>query len=124
LTTYQNRYRELLRCTRQWRNLKARKWNGFGQNDNREPGPGQLTMTCPACPQPGLNLPEDWKTHEGDTGSIMPSFVMDGNFKVEHMKMQKPLDDVTIADGHGFMVGEERYKEHIRIVKEVKLVCS
>jgi hypothetical protein len=56
----QNRYRELMRVGRQWRNLKYRKWHGFGHM-NREPQPGELALFCAACPQPGINLPENWK---------------------------------------------------------------
>ena len=39
---------------------------------------------------------------------------MDGNFSAEHMKMKNPQDDVSLADGHGFMVADERYKNHLR----------
>jgi hypothetical protein len=113
-----------LRVTRQWRNLKARKWHGFGYDTDREPGPGDLTIFCPACPQPGINLSEDWKARQEEEGTLMRSFVMDGNFKAEHMKMRRPFDDVAISDGHGFMVGEKRYKDHIKISKDVKLVSS
>jgi hypothetical protein len=111
-----------LRVTRQWRNLKARKWHGFGYDTDREPGPGDLTIFCPACPQPGINLSEDWKARQEEEGTLMRSYVMDGNFKAEHMKMCRPFNDVAISNGHGFMVGEKRYKDHIKISKDVKLV--
>lgn len=58
-----DRYRELLRCTRQYRNLKQLKWHGFG-HDLSPPGLGELAVQCPACPQPGVNLPEDWEEDE------------------------------------------------------------
>ena len=63
LTLYrsnQYRYRELLRVSRQWRNQKMRRWAGFGHR-TESIGPGDLAVTCPACPQPGKNLPDDWK---------------------------------------------------------------
>ena len=56
----QNRYRELIRIGRQWRNLKYRKWHGFGYVQ-REPQPNELALFCAACPQPHINLPEKWK---------------------------------------------------------------
>ena len=56
----QDRYRELLRCTRQYRNLKHLKWHGFG-HDITMLGLGDLAVLCPACPQPGMNLPDDWE---------------------------------------------------------------
>ena len=59
-TDPQDRYRELLRTSRLWRNIKYRKWNGFGHGDLRKPGSGSLALFCAACPQPGINLPTDW----------------------------------------------------------------
>ena len=56
----QDRYRELLRTSRLWRNLKYRKWHGFGHSPDKDPGPGELALFCAACPQPGVNLPADW----------------------------------------------------------------
>jgi hypothetical protein len=44
-----------------WRDLKHRKWFGFGHDAGKDPGDGGLALFCPACPQPGLNLPADWK---------------------------------------------------------------
>ena len=58
-----DRYRELLRCTRQYRNIKHLKWHGFG-HDVRPPGLGELLVQCPACPQPGVNIPENWEEDE------------------------------------------------------------
>jgi hypothetical protein len=41
------------------------------------------------------------------------SFVMDGNFKAEHLHPIKPDDEVWLADGLGFMVGKDRYQNHL-----------
>ena len=57
----QNRYRELMCVSRQWRDLLVRKRFGFGHETNRLPGNGDLALFCPACPQPDVNLPADWK---------------------------------------------------------------
>lgn len=43
-----------------WRDLTNRKRAGFGHDTERNPGPGDLAIFCPACPQPGLNLPDEW----------------------------------------------------------------
>lgn len=56
-----NRYAELRRVSRQWRNLKLRKWFGFGHREDA-PGRGEMALFCAACPQPGVNLPADWET--------------------------------------------------------------
>jgi hypothetical protein len=49
--------------SRQWRDLKNRKWFGFGHDLDTEPGNGALALFCPACPQPGINIPDDWRSH-------------------------------------------------------------
>ena len=54
-----NRYAELRRLTRQWRQLKKRKWHGMPY-DPRPRGPGEMAIFCAACPQPGINLKPQW----------------------------------------------------------------
>lgn len=58
-----NRYRELRRVSRQYRNLKLWEVFGFGHTDE-EPTKGSLALFCPACPQPEINLPEGWEQTE------------------------------------------------------------
>jgi len=55
-----NRYHELLRVSRQWRNLELRKSFGFGHHE-KPPQTGDMAHGCASCPQPGINLPENWK---------------------------------------------------------------
>jgi hypothetical protein len=58
-----NLYREFRRMSRIWRWMKRLKWAGFGNNNTmaRDVSPGQLAVFCPACPQPGINIPDNWK---------------------------------------------------------------
>ncbi|KDQ49399.1 hypothetical protein JAAARDRAFT_143483, partial [Jaapia argillacea MUCL 33604] len=57
-------YREFMRVIHRWRHLKVMKWNGFGHGPYRKVGPGDLALWCAACPQLGINLPDDWKEEE------------------------------------------------------------
>ena len=43
----------------------------------------------------------------------MQTFVIDGNFSAEHLKMRQPANDISITDGHGFMVTDGPYKQHL-----------
>ena len=54
-----DRYNELRRVVRQWRNLKYRKW--FAVLNDGDAPKGSMALFCAACPQPGVNLPENWK---------------------------------------------------------------
>ncbi|KAG1804027.1 hypothetical protein EV424DRAFT_1474522 [Suillus variegatus] len=109
-----DRYRELMRVARQWRQLKTMKWHGFGHRSDN-PSTGELALFCPACPQPGINvlLSEDESLDDDPSWKYTRSFVMDGNFKAEHLHPIKPFDEVWLSDGLGFMVGKDRYKMHL-----------
>ena len=58
-----NLYDEFRRMSRLWRWMKKLKWAGYGHNkqDHLNPPSGSLSIFCPTCPQPAVNLPEDWK---------------------------------------------------------------
>ena len=58
-----NLYKQLLRASRQWRDLKNRMESGLGHpHENGNPSNGSMSIFCPACPQPGINLPDDWQS--------------------------------------------------------------
>jgi len=58
----QNLYKQLLRASRQWRDLTNRMKSGLGhQQVEGSPSDGSMATFCPACPQPGINLPDDWQ---------------------------------------------------------------
>lgn len=51
-----------MKAARQWRDLKNRMQSGIGyQQKDEPPSDGSMGLFCPACPQPGINLPDDWK---------------------------------------------------------------
>ena len=66
-----DRYRELMRALRQWRDLASRRRAGLPMEKERQLEPGGLALFCPACPQPGVNLPVNWKD---DPEQYVPSF--------------------------------------------------
>ncbi|KAG1884252.1 hypothetical protein F4604DRAFT_1878716 [Suillus subluteus] len=113
-----DRYRELMRVARQSRQLKTMKWHGFGHRSDI-PSTGELALFCPACPQPGINVlvAGDESLDDDDKNSpswkYTRSFVMDGNFKAEHLHPIKPFDEVWLSNGLSFMVGKDRYKMHL-----------
>jgi len=56
-------YNEFQRMSRLWRWMKKLKWAGFGHNGKiaMNVDRGELANYCPACPQPSINLPDNWK---------------------------------------------------------------
>jgi hypothetical protein len=133
-----DRYRELMRVSRIWRDLVNRKRFGFEHETDRSPRPGDLALYCPACPQPGINLPVSWKDSYDEyvellsignlanfsyvSWLVMQRYVVDGNFTAQHMKMKTPDDDVLLADGMGYMVTEGPYQTHVAESAEEKEV--
>jgi hypothetical protein len=56
-------YREFRRMARIWRWMKKLKWAGYagGPNKVKDVGAGELAIFCPAYPQPGINIPDNWR---------------------------------------------------------------
>lgn len=113
-----NRYMELIRVGRQMRKLQVSK--RFGELYHGSSPPGSQTIFCPSCPQPGINLPLNWKN--------LPNWItrrtiaVDGNFHADHIKMRRPDLDIKLSNGKGYMAEESRYEEYMSIVKEPSLV--
>ena len=83
--------------------------------------PGSLALFFPSCPQPGINLPANWKE--------LPSWVMhrtvtvDANFHAGHIRMCCPDLDIMLINGQeGYLVEEVHFKEYLSVAKEMHAV--
>ncbi|KAG1800552.1 hypothetical protein EV424DRAFT_1332065, partial [Suillus variegatus] len=114
--TVPDQYRELMRVSRLWRDLQNRKWFGFGHDMESGPGPGDLALFCPSCPQPGINMPLLWE----QKWLVMKRLVVDGNFTAQHMNMREPEQDIFLLDGSGYMVTNSEYQAHLASATESK----
>lgn len=110
---------ELIRVSRQMRKLQNLKRFGAVYQDQPST-PGSLTIFCPSCPQPGINLPPDW-TNLPDW-LTRRTITVDGNFHADHIKMRRPDLDVGLTNGRGFMVEERRYQQYLSFVQEPTFV--
>ncbi|KAH9035584.1 hypothetical protein EDB84DRAFT_1269414 [Lactarius hengduanensis] len=114
----QYRYKQLLRASRQWRDLRSRIESGLGHQPEGERSPdGAMAIFCPACPQPGINLPKDWKTLYPPY--LIRTFIMDGNFSAEHMRHRSGEKDVALSAGMAFMANPNSYKAHLQSGQEI-----
>jgi hypothetical protein len=92
----------------------------FGETYGLFSTPGSQTIFCPSCPQPGINLPTNWKN--------LPHWVtrrtitVDGNFHADHIRMRRPDLDVMLTDGQGYMAGDAKYREYLAVAKELPVV--
>ncbi|KAH8987551.1 hypothetical protein EDB86DRAFT_2832248 [Lactarius hatsudake] len=108
----------LLRMSRQWRDIKSRMEQGLGHQSEDTAPDGSLAIFCPACPQPGINLPNDWKTRY-EPNELIRTFIMDGNFSAEHMRHRSGERDVALSAGMAFMANPELYKAHLQSGTEI-----
>ncbi|KAH9008383.1 hypothetical protein EDB85DRAFT_1883574 [Lactarius pseudohatsudake] len=113
-----NMYKQLLRTSRQWRDIKSRMEQGLGHQSEETAPDGSMAIFCPACPQPGINLPNDWKTRY-EPNELIRTFIMDGNFSAEHMRHRSGERDVALSAGMAFMANPELYKAHLRSGTEI-----
>ncbi|KAH9012753.1 hypothetical protein EDB85DRAFT_2158724 [Lactarius pseudohatsudake] len=116
-----NLYKQLLRASRQWRDLKSRMQSGWGhQQVGDSTNDGSMAIFCPACPQPGINLPNDWKDrYHDDPNQLIRTFIMDGNFSAEHMRCRSGDADLPLSAGMAFMANPNSYKAHLHSGKEI-----
>lgn len=132
-----------MRVSRQWRNLQAMKRAGLAHDPDRTRTPGDLALFCATCPQPGINLPlheveqaqnkcvalharvDKTSSHFQNFRSLYArSVVVDGNFKLDNLKMKSAAEDVALSDGEAFFVGQVQYQEHLRTTIYSKEVCG
>jgi hypothetical protein len=100
------------------RKLQASK--RFGEIYSLSSPPPSLTLFCPSCPQPGINLPLNWK--DLPNWVIRRTITVDGNFHADHIKMRRPDQDIMLTNGQGYMVEEAQYKEYLSVAKEPRVV--
>jgi hypothetical protein len=107
---------ELIRVNRQMRKLQVSKC--FGGIYMAVSTPGSLALFCPSCPQPGINLPVNWK--ELPRWVTCRTVTVDANFYADHIQMCQLDLDIMLMDGQeGYMVEEVRFKEYLSVAKEM-----
>ncbi|KAI6096537.1 hypothetical protein EDD16DRAFT_1719774 [Pisolithus croceorrhizus] len=125
-----DRYEQFLRIIRQWRHLKLLKRTGRGHDplgiSNTKQG--DCALLCPACPHPGKNLPQDWRSVGPEKQFLYSLFVtLDANFRLKRRAVSKDSNDPSLSEGWAYFVEESAYKSylshHVNDVQE-KSTCS
>ncbi|KAF8889255.1 hypothetical protein BD779DRAFT_1671827 [Infundibulicybe gibba] len=112
-----DRYRSLILMIRIYRHIKMLKRSGKGH----DPGgamatkPGECTVMCPACPQPGMNLPPDWEHAEVSKRHLYRLFLgIDANFRLKRKNVSSDKVDPGLGNGWAYFVGEGEFKQFLR----------
>ncbi|KAJ7770736.1 hypothetical protein B0H16DRAFT_1306425 [Mycena metata] len=100
-----DRYDEFMRMTREWRHLMMLKRAGRGHDPAgvEATKAGECALLCPACPQPGKNLPPNWKDTRKSRRFLYALFLaLDANFRMRRKKVSSEEKDPSLGDGWSF----------------------
>ncbi|KAK6974482.1 hypothetical protein R3P38DRAFT_3335742 [Favolaschia claudopus] len=112
-----NRYHEFGRMAREWRNVRMLKRAGRGHAVSGVAGTaaGECALLCPACPQPGKNLPVGWEDVPEETKFIYALFLaMDANFRLKRKDVSTEEKDPGLGDGWAFICNVKEYMSHVK----------
>ncbi|KAI0258537.1 hypothetical protein BC834DRAFT_835379 [Gloeopeniophorella convolvens] len=118
-----NCYKQLLRAAWQWCDIKTKHRSGLRFPQEVPSDDGSATIFCPACPQPGVNLPNDWETQYTKV-ELMRTFIMDGNFVADYMRSHTNESDIALSPGQAFMVRSEPFQAHLQRATEPPQACA
>ncbi|KAJ7116142.1 hypothetical protein C8R43DRAFT_1138010 [Mycena crocata] len=97
-----NRYTEFLRMARQYRHLLMLKRSGRAHDPSGVYGtqPGECAVLCPACPRPGVNLPDDWHQAPPEMRYLYILFLaLDACFRLKRRMVSSNLRDPGLGTG-------------------------
>ncbi|KAF8170553.1 hypothetical protein BJ912DRAFT_933216 [Pholiota molesta] len=130
MRTPKDRYPSFLRMIHEWRHLSMLKRAGRGHDPKgvATTKEGECAVLCPACPQPGKNMPENWTERPKEFQFLDTLFIsIDANFRLKRKNVSSHDSDPGLSKGYSYFVEETRYREHLKNYiseKEPKSSCS
>ncbi|KAJ7085995.1 hypothetical protein B0H15DRAFT_923193 [Mycena belliarum] len=120
-----DRYHEWLRMCRKFRHIMMLKRAGraaaYSTGGVFGTGPGELVLQCPACPRPGVNLPEGWEDAPPEMRFLYTLFLaLDACFRLTRRLVSSELRDPDLSPGWGHLVATTPYREFLRSVTDQK----
>ncbi|KAF9463104.1 hypothetical protein BDZ94DRAFT_1193298 [Collybia nuda] len=111
------RYVAFMRMVREWRHLTLLKRFGRGHDPSGVRGTkkGECAVICPACPQPGRNLPLDWEDAPVWVQWLYTLFLaIDANFRLKRLDVSNDIRDPGLNHGYAYFVEEKAFKKYLR----------
>ncbi|KAG2117623.1 hypothetical protein DEU56DRAFT_874102 [Suillus clintonianus] len=103
--------------SRQFRHILSLKRAGRGHEPGGALGTteGELAVLCPACPQPGKNLPLGWGDIEATTQKCRWLYAlflaMDANFRLCRRNKSSEQADPSLSQGWAYFVEQSGFKD-------------
>ncbi|KAG1846964.1 hypothetical protein C8R48DRAFT_750553 [Suillus tomentosus] len=111
-----SRYSAFLRMIREYRHMSLLKRSGRGHVEHGISNlqPGELALHCPACPQPGVNLPRGWETVDPSMKFLYYLIIaMDANFRLKNRIRSSDSADPGMHTGFAYFVANQPYNAHV-----------
>ncbi|KAJ7788496.1 hypothetical protein B0H14DRAFT_3576895 [Mycena olivaceomarginata] len=114
-----DRYEEFLRMTRQWQHLMLLKRAGRAHDPCEDriaaTKASELALLCPACPQPGINLPVNWDKVPFEKAFLYALFLaIDANFRLKRKDVSSEEADPGLSKGWAFFGEVGPYMKHLK----------
>ncbi|KAL4261007.1 hypothetical protein AB1N83_010110 [Pleurotus pulmonarius] len=117
------RYKEFVRMKREYAHLKSLKRAGRGHDTTGVAGTknGELTVRCPACPSPGINLPKDWQFAPEEKQFLYTLFIaLDACFRLKRRMVSSVEKDPGLGIDWGYFVEAEPFRQYLLSVTDQK----
>ena len=114
--TSQDRYKAFMRVMREWRHLKMLKRAGRGHDESGVAGTqqGDLAIDCPACPHPGINLPDNWESAPEELRYLYCLIVaIDTCFRLKRRLVSSEAKDPGLGTGWVYFVDDMAYRAYL-----------
>ncbi|KAL1947382.1 hypothetical protein VTO73DRAFT_14343 [Trametes versicolor] len=101
---------------REWRHVTMAKRAGRGHDSSGigETRPGELAVTCRACPRPGVNLPDGWENARPEDAWLYQAMIaQDANFRLKNRLRQSQHKDPWLGPGMAYFVDDKPYHRFI-----------
>ncbi|KAF8170968.1 hypothetical protein BJ912DRAFT_860833 [Pholiota molesta] len=130
INTPKDRYPAFLRMVHEWRHLLLLKRAGRGHDPTgvATTKEGECAVLCPACPQPGKNMAENWKERPEHLRFLDTLFIaIDANFRLKRKNVSSHEADPGLSNGFSYFVEDTDYRTHLKNYSseiEPKSSCS
>ncbi|KAJ6487280.1 hypothetical protein C8R47DRAFT_1216473 [Mycena vitilis] len=119
-----DRYHEWIRMCREFRHLMLLKRGGRAlaySSGVDGTGQGELAIECPACPRPGVNLPDGWEKSSPEERFLYTLYIaLDACFRLKRRLISSELKDPDLGSGWAYMVENSPYRDYLRTVTNQK----
>ncbi|KAJ7444150.1 hypothetical protein B0H11DRAFT_1931307, partial [Mycena galericulata] len=83
--------------------------------------PGELAIRCPCCPEPGVNLPEDWHSASAEDQYLYILFIaLDACFRLKATNGVEPAQGSALGAGWAYLVEHVPYRKFLATATDQK----